>query len=305
MTRDADPDDLLLLDGTLWVLAAPTGVAAYDFPFDRFFPCRRPWQRPAELAAVARVGAFDDYPGRYAGLLARGVRLVHSPAEHVRCSTLPGWYPLIPDLTPRSLWFDRPPPAADVGAALGWPVFVKGTRQTSRHARSLSIVPGPDAFDRAMAAFARDPILGWQGVACREFVRLRPAEDADPARIPASFEFRTFWWRGRLVGLGRYWWEARPYGLTDAERAGAVAVAGEAARRVAVPFLVVDVAQAADGRWLVVECNDGQESGYAGATPVGVWQTVLEVERGRPGSAADPHPGGAGGGSGGFTRGDE
>ena len=43
--------------------------------------------------------------------MAEGVRLAHSSAEHLRYSTLPGWYPLLPDLTPRSVWFDRPPAA--------------------------------------------------------------------------------------------------------------------------------------------------------------------------------------------------
>jgi hypothetical protein len=61
-------------------------------------------------------------------------------------------------------------------------------------------------------------------------------------------------------------------------------VAGEAARRLAIVFLVVDVAQAADGRWIVIECNDGQESGYAGISPLGIWQNVLGIER----QQADP-----------------
>lgn len=280
MTRsDGTGGDLLHLDNTLWVLTAPTGVPIYDFAFDRFFPCRRPWERPATVEAVARTGAFDDYPAQYDQLLSAGVRLIHTPEQHRVSSTLPGWYPLLADLTPRSVWVDALPAAATVGGALGWPVFVKGLRQTSRHNRALAIIAGPDAFDRAMEAYARDPILGWQGVVCREFVPLRLVEDTDPQRIPASFEFRTFWWRGQLVGLGRYWWEARPYGLTDDERSQVVAVAGEAARRVAVPFLVVDVAQAVDGRWVVIECNDGMESGYAGASPIGLWQNVVGIER--------------------------
>ena len=186
-------------------------------------------------------------------------------------------------MTPRSIWFDAPPAAAAVGDALGWPVFVKGLRQTSRHNRSLAILDGPAAFARAMAAYARDPILGWQGVACREFVRLRPVEDADPARIPASFEFRTFWWRGRLVGLGRYWWEARPYGLSRraGRGRGAGRRGGPAGGR---PVPRRGRRQAADGRWIVIECNDGMESGYAGVSPIGLWQNVVEAERQRTGT---------------------
>jgi hypothetical protein len=48
-----------------------------------------------------------------------------------------------------------------------------------------------------------------------------------------------------------------------------------------VPFLVVDVAQDVDGRWWVIECNDGQEAGYAGVSPFALWQRVVELERAR------------------------
>jgi len=42
-----------------------------------------------------------------------------------------------------------------------------------------------------------------------------------------------------------------------------------------VPFLVVDVAITAKGRWIVIECNDAQESGYAGVSPLALWTSIL------------------------------
>ena len=275
-------EELLLVDEALWVLRSETGLPAYDFPIDRFFPCRRAVRRPEEIRAVSRVGAFEDYAARYEGLLGEGIRLVHTPEEHLLCSELPRWYPRLAELTPRSVWFHEPPTAREVEKTLGWPVFVKGARQTSRHRRSLSVIDGPAAFEAAMVAYRDDPILRWQRIVCREFVPLRPVEDrgATPDRIPASFEFRTFWWRGRLAGFGPYWESARPFRPSPEERAAAVALAQEAARRVGTAFLVVDVAQALDGRWIVIECNDGQESGHAGVSPLALWQGILDIERG-------------------------
>ncbi len=52
-------------------------------------------------------------------------------------------------------------------------------------------------------------------------------------------------------------------------------------RRVEVPFLVVDVAQSIEGTWLVIECNDGQEAGYAGISPIGLWQSLIAAEKRR------------------------
>ncbi|MDB4960416.1 MAG: hypothetical protein JWP01_415 [Myxococcales bacterium] len=61
-------------------------------------------------------------------------------------------------------------------------------------------------------------------------------------------------------------------------------MASEATRRVNVPFLVVDLAQDAAGTWLVIECNDGQESGYAGVSAIGLWQTIIEITKQRDAS---------------------
>ncbi|HEY4244438.1 MAG TPA: ATP-grasp domain-containing protein [Kofleriaceae bacterium] len=274
------PEDLMLVEDAVWLLTAPTGTAIYDFAFDRLLACRRPYHLPAELTAVARVGAIPSYGDFYRRWADQGIRLVHTPEEHRRASELPTWYPLLEGLTPKSLWFSRPPTVARIEQELGWPIFMKGSRQTSRHRKSLAIIEGPDAYERALEAYARDSILFWQDLVCRRYVPLRPIEEASVSdRIPSSFEFRTFWWYGELVGFGRYWWEGRSYDATRTEREDALALAAEAARRVNVPFLVVDVAQDAAGQWLVIECNDGQESGYAGVSAIGLWQKIVEITK--------------------------
>ncbi len=198
-------EDLLLVEDAVWVLTAPTGKSIYDFAFDKFLACRHPYHRPESLTAIARVGAFPDYEKSYQDWAAEGVQLIHSPDEHRRASELPRWYPLLEDLTPKSLWFSGTPSVDIIERELGWPVFMKGVRQTSHHKKSLSIIEGPEQFARALRAFSQDSILHWQGIVCRRYVPLRPIEEVALNRIPSSFEFRTFWWRGELVGFGRYW----------------------------------------------------------------------------------------------------
>lgn len=276
---ERDTEELLLVEDVLWVLTAPTGKAVYDFPFARLLPCRHPYQPPPKVRAVARVGAFADYGAAYAELATRGIVLLHDPLAHRRSAELPHWYPVLEDLTPKSLWFDAAPDVERIERELGWPIFMKGERQTSRHQKSLAIIEDRAALYRALEAYAEDAILHWQKIVCRQYVPLRPVGESLPDRIPSSFEFRTFWWKGELVGCGRYWWESRAYELSRTEEVAALAVAREAARRIDVPFLVVDIAQDQTGRWLVIECNDGQESGYAGVSPLGLWQRIIELER--------------------------
>ncbi|GAB4190861.1 MAG: hypothetical protein OHK0022_04060 [Roseiflexaceae bacterium] len=270
--------DLFLLEDAVWIAAAPTGVASYDLTFATFFACRRPWQRPAQVTAIGRFGVADNYAELHGLLAADGIALVHTPEQHELAAELPRWYPLLADLTPRSLWFDEPPPAAEIERHFAWPVFLKGSRQTSRHRAALSIIASAEQYERAAAEYRAIPRMRRQALVCRELAALRriPAPPSDT--IPPAFEFRSFWWRGICVGAGPYWASTAHYTWTPRERQEALALAGEAARRLALPFLVVDVAQTQDGHWIVIEVNDAQESGYAGISPVALWQAVISLE---------------------------
>jgi hypothetical protein len=100
---------------------------------------------------------------------------------------------------------------------MGWPIFVKGSHQTSRHKKALSIIKGPDQFQNLLELWRVDPILHWQSMVCREYVKLQLVEDTVPGRIQSSLEFRVFLWKYNVVGVGRYWWEGIHYGVPDEE----------------------------------------------------------------------------------------
>jgi hypothetical protein len=125
--------DLFCLDDLLWITTDATGLNVYDFEFGLYYQCRRPLYRPQSIEAVARLGAFDDYEVTYTRFLNDGIRLVHTPENYFRCTDIRGWYPLISDLTARTLVFDDWPSSEAIERELEWPIFVKGARQTSRH----------------------------------------------------------------------------------------------------------------------------------------------------------------------------
>lgn len=274
--------DVFLLEDVVWVAAARVDLPAYDFAFERFFACRHPYRRPENVEAVGRFGAAEDYGLLYGSLKDEGVTLVHTPEQHLLASELTHWYPLLEDITPRSLWFETPPEAEEVERHFSYPVFIKGSRQTSRHKADLSIVRSRAEYVSVASEYRSNPILHWQPFVCREFVELRPVEARRRTdKIAPSFEFRTFWWRGEYVAGGAYWAEFASYSWTEGEKAAALEVARKAAERLEVVFLVVDVAQGRDGEWVVIECNDGQESGYAAVAPIALWQAVVDIERRR------------------------
>lgn len=265
--------NLTRVEGQLVVISERVPVATYDFDFDLHFRCEHPYRFDREELCVLRVGAIADYASRFREELDIGLRLVNSPEQHLCASELEHWYPLITDLTPHSRVFDELPSAAHVQANFGWPVFVKGSRQTSRHSAALSVISDAAGYEALRRRYASDDILHWQKPVIREFVPLAPVAGTVPGRVRPSLEMRSFWWRGECVGWGRYWYQVPPYEIADA--GAGIEIAREAATRLRVPFLVVDVAKTEDGRWIVIECNDAQESGYAGIAPKAMWDRVL------------------------------
>ena len=269
--------DRFVIENRLWVISSLVGVSIYDFDFRQYFDCRTPYENPKGISAIARVGAFDDYSEFYKECSDIGIDLVNSPEQHYRCTSLQLWYPLISELTPRSAWFKTIPSFEEL-ESFGLPVFVKGDRQTSKHSAEACIVRNRADYDRVSTIFKSDPILNWQDFVCRELLELRKVSGGVKGKMPASFEFRTFWWRGKLVGDGRYWFESDPYSWTDAERTKALHLAELAVKRLDCPFVVIDLAQTIAGEWVIIECNDGMESGYAGASPFSIWQKILNIE---------------------------
>ena len=269
--------DLILLEDTTWVLVGEVDLPSYDFALSQFFACRRPWNRPEQIRAIARFGAATNYDDLYQQLAAEGIFLIHSPDQHRLASELPCWYPLLEGLTPKSLWFSEPPDLELLLQTIGLPLFLKGSRQTSRHQAATSIVRSPEDYYRAVKIYKEDPILRWQDFVCREFIQLRPVPSELTEKIPPSFEFRSFWWRSHYIGAGQYWSTA--YNWNQEEEKAALALAQEAALRLDLPFVVIDVAQTITGEWIVIECNDAQESGYAAVSPFALWQNLITEER--------------------------
>jgi hypothetical protein len=277
---DLNDLDIFLLEDSIWIAHSHIDVPRYDFVFERFFSCRHPYQRPQMIEAVGRFGVTDDYTALYNALQADGISLIHTPEQHHLTSELTAWYTLLEDITPRSLWFDSPPKASVIEEQFSYPIFIKGSRQTSKHKAEMSIVRSREDYDLVAQHFQDDPILHWQSFVCREFIILRPVPITQISnKIPPSFEFRTFWWRGEHVGSGAYWTDFASYSWTDAEKSAALQQAQKAAERLNVIFVVIDVAQTMNGEWIVIECNDAQESGYASVAPIALWQNIIDIER--------------------------
>ena len=269
--------DFFELENRIWIAEKKCNIPAYDFQFSPLFQVARPHHQTTQTL-VARLGALDDNAQTYDSLQAIGFQLVNSPEQHYLASELAHWYPKIREFTPRSLVFEQIPTVHQILEHFELPVFIKGNRQTAKHNPRLAIANTLADLHFILEAYQQDAILHWQKLVCREFVPLQKLNYPSENTVPISFEFRTFWWRTQLAGVGAYWSHLINYDWTTAQQQEAIALASKAAQRLKVPFLVIDVALTAQGKWIIIECNDGQESGYAGVHAARLWRTILELE---------------------------
>lgn len=150
------------------------------------------------------------------------------------------------------------------------PLVVKGRTNSRKWQWNTHMYAKDFATAVALSAeLANDPLLGPQGLLYRQYIPLERLETGIND-LPMTNEWRIFYWKGRYLAHGFYWGilddhDAIPclepdfltHGLPMAQQVATI-IADNAS------FFAIDVAKTEDGRWLVVEVNDGQQSGLNG-----------------------------------------
>jgi ATP-grasp domain, R2K clade family 3 len=211
-------------------------------------------QSPAGAVAIYRGWMMTS--GQYAmfadALTARNTMLRTSPAQYRLAQELPGWYPALADVTPRSMWtagddrdgFERA--RRDLG---GGPAVLRDYVKSMKHYWHE-------------AAFIPD--LGDAAAAWAVASRFRQQRDDDFAvgfvlrRFEpfVSAEVRTWWVDGACQLVGPHPDTPHDPPPTDLDPSTiAPLIAG-----LRLPFVTVDLARRTDGVWRVVELGDGQVS---------------------------------------------
>jgi hypothetical protein len=237
-------------------------------------------RRPAR--AVGRIAAAEpprhaiyrgwmlrpsEYAVLYEALMAKGIRLLNSPAAYRHCHYLPESYPVIAGRTARSVWL----PLSDgfsIDAAMrllqafgSGPVIVKDYVKSQKHDWHEACFI-PSAADARMVERVVRRFLELQGdslnegLVSREFVEFEPLAEHSRSGMPMTREFRMFALDGEVLCCAPYWDE----GVYE----GAVPSAGEFSgvmRRVQSRFFSMDVARRRGGDWMIVELGDGQVAG--------------------------------------------
>lgn len=185
-------------------------------------------------------------------LAERRVVLRTNPEQYRQAHEFPGWYPALTGVTPQSVWtvgdnsddFDHARRELGPGPAVlrDYTKSMKHSWHEAAFIRDLADAPAAWAVASRFRQLRDDDFTG--GFVLRRFERF------------VSAEARTWWVDGvcRLVG---------PHPDTPSDIPPAHIDLSAITRLVSplgLPFVTVDLARRADGRWRVVELGDGQVS---------------------------------------------
>lgn len=202
----------------------------------------------SRILASASYRAIEHAAGR------RGLGLVQSHTMQRRAMRFDEFYPLLSDLTARSEVLSDPNAAATTLSRLGPQVFVKGqVKSAKEHGWHACTCSDEQALQRMIRRHGQ--------VVVRELLDLRRSGE-QVLGFPTAREYRVYLLDAEVLGLGYYWDGTDPFGtLSTSELADVRELAVQAAQRLACRLLAIDVAQRADGSWMIIEAGDPQHSG--------------------------------------------
>lgn len=259
------------------------GCRVYSIPQD-FSVCETAenalWHIPRQeqLTPAVWVGYIpspEHYQAMHDAALHKNMRLLNSPQEHITAQEFDSAYPHLAGLTPASITLSHVNECVSAAETVGLPVFVKGAVQ-SRKSRGwkacvAETVPELESLVRQLLLLEE---RSRGRVIVRRLVKLRHSR-VSAQGFPFGREYRAFMYHQQIVGLGYYWEGDDPLKvLTEDEEQQVRVLATEAARRLAVPYVAIDIGQVESGEWIVIESGDAQFSGFSQIPLLMLWHNL-------------------------------
>jgi hypothetical protein len=217
---------------------------------------------------IARYSALPFYRELESDLTLNGCKLINSHAQHKYIADFE-WYSDMLAVTPKT-WFDSSVRSDQTFSSSKdeGPFVIKG-RTNSRKFKWNTLMYAETRQDaaRIAAELSADPSIGYQGIIYRKYVPLRTFE-IGINELPFTNEWRFFFFRDRLLTYGYYWSSADDPTQGEMTEAG-IKFAQNCAKCICrkTEFFVLDVAERAEGGWILIEINDGQMSGLSECCP--------------------------------------
>ncbi len=203
-----------------------------------------------------------------------GCTLINDSEQHEWVANF-DWYDALEAYTPKT-WDDNSFSRCNYDG----PFVVKG-RTNSRKERWNDAMFASDHIRASVVAaqLMSDPEIGPQGVVYREYVPLKTYEHLCYG-LPVTNEWRFFFYKTEMLSVGYYWSNASEdviSGRTLSSECVKLARHIAAITSQHVTFFTLDLAETKDGDWILIEVNDGQQSGLSENNPHTLYSNLREA----------------------------
>ena len=245
-----------------------------------FFPVYTHRTSIWDRVVIGRYSVLPNYAELQGDLRVNNAELVHTPSQHRWIADFE-YYEDLKEFTPKTYKLDQFRYCESEG-----PFVVKGATNSRkwRWNEHMFAANRKEALSKALGLMD-DSLIGCQDILIREYVPLVTHEIGING-LPFTEEWRLFYLYGQYVAHGFYWSTASEELVAKKNAEGiepeGMNFADEVASRLSSKiFVAIDIAKTVDGRWILIELNDGQMSGLSEISPMTFYKGLSEAVKNR------------------------
>jgi hypothetical protein len=218
---------------------------------------------PPGSLVIGRYSVLPFYKELEEDLKVNGSTLINTYSQHRWIADMREWYQDFEGITPKT-WFELHT-LPDEG-----PFVVKGeTNSRKFNWNTHMFAKNKQEAIQIHSRLSEDSLIGQQNIYIRKYEPLVKLGEGLNG-LPVSEEYRFFFLDHQVLS-GAFYWSSHVDDLTEVPKAANVPqeFLAEVKSRIGfnARFVVVDIARKVDGTWMVVEINDGQQSGVSENDP--------------------------------------
>ena len=222
------------------------------------------------------VPSFAAYKSVYQQLIKRGIRLINSPEEFRRAEYFDEFYPFIKEETIESEIATTIEMAKKKAVKLSYPIFIKGAIQSLKKLGwNNCIAQNETELESIWNLLQANQAYSLNKAILRKLVKFEYKEVGGNG-IPQSHEYRYLVFNQEIIGKSNYWSPNQHWLLSPKEELEIASMVKMVSKKVAVPYISVDVGKLKSGEWKVIEIGDGQFSDIRDISAIKLWNWLKE-----------------------------
>ena len=225
---------------------------------------------------IGFVPAYEDYVTTYEILKKHKLNLVNTPDEFAKSEYFDRFYEVIKEDSFKSGIANNLEEAKQIASELKYPLFMKGTIQSlKKFGWENCIAHNEEEVENIFNKLKKETTYSLGKIILREYVELRYKELGGNG-IPKAHEYRFMLLNNQIVGYSYYWNGENPFQLESTILAKICRQAINISKKLAVPYISLDIAETSQGDWKVIEVGDGQFSDIRNLSPFKLWNFIVE-----------------------------